>query len=75
MNMTVIIEMSEARQLKFMKRYPCYQTMTELAESRYVELTYIDQTSIELIGRSIYIFDLLDEMNPSAIDIKEIDEL
>jgi len=49
--------------------------MTELAESRYVELTYIDQTSIELIGRSIYIFDLLDEMNPSAIDIKEIDEL
>ena len=75
MNMTVIIEMSEARQLKFMKKYTCYDSMTEIAESKAVQLTYITSTSIEIEGRSIFVFDLIDEMNPSSIDITSMDDM
>lgn len=75
MNITAIIEMSEHRQIKIMKKYPCYQTLTELAESRAVRFTYITTTTMEIEGRSIFVFDVLDEFGPSKVDIVSMDEL
>lgn len=75
MNVTVIIELTAARQTRIMNKYPQYETLTQLAEAQDLQLTFCNQTEIELSGRTVFVFSIVDEWQPKAIRIVGVDEL
>jgi predicted ribosome-associated RNA-binding protein Tma20 len=75
MNMTVIIELTAAHQTRIMNKYKQFETLTQLAEAQEVQLTFCNQTEIELSGRTTFVFSIVDEWQPKAIRIVEVDEL
>ena len=75
MNMTANIELTSEQQLEIMADSPHHQTITQLAEANDVRLTFVDQTHVELSGRTMYVFELIDQWNPISIRIIDVDDL
>ena len=75
MNMTVSIELKADQQLAIMEDNPEWETLTQVAEDNHVNLTFISSEMIELSGRTMHVFHLIDLWNPVSLRIMDVDDL